>query len=151
MTKEKSSCVLGLAPSSRGVGFAVLIDGNVLHDWGVKSVKSGDKNDRSLSHVCDLIELHKPNAIALEDAWKSSLRSKRVQELQELITETAKAEGIKVQTVSRTQLNLRILKNKDGTRHQIAGVLAAKYSRQLGFRLPTKRRAWTSDPYQMDI
>ena len=73
--------VLGIAPSSRGFGFALMEGKNSLVDWGVKTVK-GDKNARSLSKLADLVSHYQPNVIALEDAWpQGSRRSSRIQAL----------------------------------------------------------------------
>jgi Holliday junction resolvasome RuvABC endonuclease subunit len=146
----KASCVLGLVPSSRGVGFAVMITGNTLVDWGVKPVKSGNKNARSLSNVGNLIDHYKPDVIAIED-YLESRRGPRVQALTVEIIALAGNQKIRVKKYSRKQLNLGVFDGVQGTKHALAERLASQFPKELGFRLPRKRRPWTSEAYQMDI
>jgi hypothetical protein len=143
--------VLGIAPSSRGFGFALMEGDNVLVDWGVKRVK-GDKNARSLSNVANLIEHYKPNAIVLENTRsQGSRRRSRVQALIEDIVELAKEQNITVKRFSRKQLNRGFIKEKRGTKHTLATYLAARFPEELGFRLPPKRQIWMNQDYRMDI
>jgi Holliday junction resolvasome RuvABC endonuclease subunit len=150
--RSKSIRVLGIAPSSYGCGFAVMEGENALVDWGVKTVKGGDKNARSLSHVGNLIAHYQPNVIAIEDTrTKSSRRSARIRALIEEIVILAKDENIKVKRWSRKQVNLGFLSDEQGTKHALAEYLAARFPKELTLRLPPKRRAWESDDSRMDI
>ncbi len=143
--------VLGLAPSSRGFGFALMEDKNNLVDWGVKTVK-GDKNARSISKVADLISHYEPIVIALEDAWTHGpRRSSRIQALIQEIVALAESEHIKVKQFSRKQVRLGFLTNGKGGKHALAENLAGRFPEELGFRLPRKRRPWMSEDYRMDI
>ena len=142
--------VLGIAPSSRGFGFALMEGENTLVDWGVKAVKGGDKNARSLSNAANLIAHYEPNVIIIEDGERSRHGS-RVRALTKEIVALAKEEKIKVKRFSRKQVNLGILQDGQGTKHALAEHLAARFPEELGFRLPGKRRLWTSEKYQMDI
>lgn len=149
--ENKSVCVLGISPSSRGFGYAVMATGNVLVDWGVKSVKSGRKNERCVAHVVDLIEIYRPASIALPDCLKNSRRGERVRAFIEEIADRADGWGIGFNSFSRKQVNLEILRSEDGTKHAIAQTLSTTFNEQLSFRLPKKRRPWTSESYQTDI
>jgi Holliday junction resolvasome RuvABC endonuclease subunit len=149
--KNENKGVIGIAPSSRGFGFAVMTTKSGLVDWGVKSVKSGKKNERSLSHVVKLIEIYEPRLIVVENCLKNRRKGERVRALIDEIVALAGENGIRVKTLSGKQVNLSILRNEAGTKHQIATSLANKYGQQLSFRLPAKRRAWQSESYQMDI
>jgi Holliday junction resolvasome RuvABC endonuclease subunit len=138
--------VLGIAPSSRGVGFAVMEGENTLIDWGVKTVK-GDKNVQSISKMANLIDHYRPDVIALEDVQSKEFRRRsRVQALIGEIMEMARDERIKVKTFSRKQMH-----STHGTKHASAQYYANRFKEELGFRLPEKRRITTSEPYQMDI
>lgn len=142
--------VLGIAPSTRGFGFALMEGENNLVDWGVKTVK-GDKNARCLSNVANLIAHYKPSVIALENILaKESRRSARVRELIREITALAESENLKVRKFSRKQLS------NDSTKQEIrkyglAESLAQRFPQELGSRLPRKRRAWMTEDYRMDI
>ena len=52
---------------------------------------------------------------------------------------------------SRKQVNLGFFQDADGTKQALAEYLATRFPEELGFRLPRKRRLWTSEDYQMDI
>lgn len=142
--------VLGIFPSSRGVGFALMAAGNTLIDWGVKSVKSGNKNARSLSKVGDLIDHYHPDVIVVEDG-RGSRRSARVQALTEEIIRLAEGECIKVERYSRKQVIGGFSSNDKETKQGRAEYIAARFPEELSFRLPTRRRPWTSEDYRMDI
>ena len=143
--------VLGLAPSARGVGFALMEGPNTLLDWGIKTVK-GDKNARCLSKVADLITHYEPNVIALEDASpQGSRRSSRIQALMQNILALAEHENLKVKRFSRKQVRFGNFTGGRGTKHAFAASLAARFPEELGFRLPRKREPWMSEDSRMDM
>jgi transcriptional regulator with XRE-family HTH domain/Holliday junction resolvasome RuvABC endonuclease subunit len=150
-SNSKHGRVLGIAPSTRGFGFAIMEGDNILVDWGVKAVK-GDKNARSLSNVAGLIAQYKPNAIVLENTHApGSRRSSRVQALIQEIVSLAENEKIKVERFSRKQLNRAFTKEEQGSKHTLAKYVAARFPEELGFRLPPKRRIWMNQDYRIDI
>jgi Holliday junction resolvasome RuvABC endonuclease subunit len=142
--------VLGIAPSSRGFGFALMEGENTLIDWGVKAVKGGNKNPRCLANAGNLIAHYKPNIIAIENS-QGSRRGARVQALIKGIVALALDENIKVKRFSRKQVNDGLFRDGQGTKQSVAEYLAARFPEELGFRLPRKRRLWTSEDYPMDI
>lgn len=146
----KNIRVLGIAPSSRGFGFALMEGENTLVDWGVKPVKSGDKNARSLSNFGNLITHYRPNVIVVEST-QGSRRGSRVLALTHEIVAMAEEEHIKVKGFSRKQVNLGFFRDEHGTKQALAEYLATRFPEELSFRLPKKRRLWTSENYQMDI
>jgi len=149
--RSKYVRVLGIAPSSRGFGFALMEGKNTLVDWGVKAVK-GDKNSRSLANCADLIALYQPNVVALEDTRaKDSRRSSRIQALVEKIIVLAKGGNIEVKLFSPKKVRLKLLSDEKGTKHALAESLVNRFPDELGFRLPRKRRIWMSEDYRMDI
>lgn len=152
MTKQTGNVrVLGIAPSTRGVGYAVMEGECVLVDWGVKSVK-GDKNARSLSHVAGLVELYAPNVIVLEDTGaKESRRRTRVSALVREIIEMAGQEEIEVRLVSRKSLHSAFLGTQNGTKQALAEHFAKQFSKELGSRIPKKRQTWSNEDCRMDI
>lgn len=144
-------CVLGIAPSARGFGFAVMTKKNKLVDWGVKIVKTGKKNEQCLARAAELIETYGPKIIGLENYANKAHKNARIGALLEEITAIAKEKGIKLKNLDRKQMNLTLLQNERGTKHEIATLLAAKYKDDLSFRLPQKRRLWQTEAYQTDI
>ncbi len=148
--RPKSIRILGIAPSSRGFGFAVMEGDNTLVDWGIKGVKGGDKNARSLSNAANLMAHYQPEVIAIEDT-RGSRRGPRVKVLAGEIAALARSEDISVKRFSRKQVNLGILRDARGNKYAVAEHLAARFPDELGFRLPEKRKLWDAERYQMDI
>ncbi len=150
-TPSKNVLVIGIAPSSRGVGFAVVEGAEVLIDWGVKTVK-GDKNARCMSHVGNLINRYEPDVIAIEDARSGiGRRSPRVQVLLLEIADLARRNGIELREFSRKHMTMRTLGTKRGTKDALAEHIATVFPEELGFRLPGARRPWMSVDSRMDI
>src|ERR1039458_4290126 len=89
--------ILAIAPSTRGFGFAVLEGQETLVDWGVNTVKKGDKNKQSLAKVEKLITHYQPGVLVLEDASaKNSRRSPRIRKLSQQIIKMAANRKISV-------------------------------------------------------
>jgi Holliday junction resolvasome RuvABC endonuclease subunit len=148
---RKNTRILGIAPSTKGVGFAVIEGEHDLVDWGVKSVK-GDKNARSLEHVILLLQKYRPGVLAMENICsKGTRRSRRIQTLAKAILASAMVEKLEVHVVSRQALNTTFLGDERGTKHEIAEQIAKHFSKELGTQVPKKRRAWENQAYQMDF
>jgi len=149
--KSENECVIGIAPSARGLGFAVMTKKNRLVDWGVKVVKTGKKNEQCLARVAELIETYEPNVIGMENFANKAHKNERIRDLLVEITAMASEEGIHIKNLDRKQMNLTLLQSERGTKYEIATHLAAKYKQELSFRLPKKRRLWQTEAYQTDI
>ncbi len=125
---------------------------NVLVAWGVKSVKGGDKNARTLSNVGNLIAQYQPEVIAVEDTRsKGSQRKSRIQALIEQIVRMAQDENIKVKRFSRKRVNLDFLSDEQGTKRALAEYFANRFPEELNLHLPQKHIGWTSNDCRMDI
>jgi len=143
--------ILGVAPSSRGFGFAVLEGQEKLVDWGVKSI-TGNKNIGSLAKVEELIVHYQPGVIVLEDySARDSRRAPRIQELGKKIVSMAKNHQVTVVLLSRQQVKRAFFPDGQGTKQALAEMQAARFPEELGSRLPAKRRPWMSEDYRMDI
>ncbi|MBA4148840.1 MAG: hypothetical protein H0X66_12060 [Verrucomicrobia bacterium] len=143
--------ILGIAPTSRGFGYAVLEGGETLVDWAVKSAK-GDKNADCLKEVEAMFKCYEPGVIVLEDASaEGSQRSPRIRKLiQELVSLSSK-HGIKAELFSRDQVKRILLSEGEGTKHDVAEAVAKRFPEELGSRLPPKRKLWMSENYGMGI
>lgn len=143
--------ILALAPSTRGVGFAVLEGKDSLVDWGVKSVK-GDKNSQSLLKIEALIAAYQPGALVFQDfAHKDSRRSARIRTLGRQVVEVAAKLKVSVTLFSNEQVRQVFFEDGQGTKHAIAEVLAQRFPEELGFQLPPKRKLWESEDHQMAV
>ena len=139
---------LAIAPSTRGIGFAVL-EGEKLVDWGVKPV-TGHKNAGSLAKAEELLALYHPALLALEDA-ESTRRSLRIRKLHKQLLAVAKQRKLKVKVLTRAKVRGAFFADGEGTKHALATILAERFTEELQFRLPAKRRAWMSESYGMGI
>lgn len=150
-TNSKPFRVLAVAPTTRGIGYAVMEGPDALIDFGCKEVR-GDKNIQSLARVEKLIQDFQPGILLLPkvDA-KSPRRAPRIKTLHQQIIKAAEKLKLKVALLSASQLRSRIFGNQKGTKHQLAETLAQQFPDELASRLPPKRRAWTNEDRRMDI
>jgi Holliday junction resolvasome RuvABC endonuclease subunit len=142
--------IIGISPSMWGFGFALLEGNNVLVDWDAK-ITSKDKNARCLKEVDRLINLYAPDAMALFDYSAGSKRSLRVQRLNRCMIALAKKHRIKVELFTPEKVAQLFFPDGGGTKHDMAEVLAKRFSDEIGFRLPPKRAAWMNQDRRMDI
>jgi RNase H-fold protein (predicted Holliday junction resolvase) len=149
--RSKHARVLGIAPSTKGFGFAVLEGQASLVDWGVKSVK-GNKNTQSLVKIEELILQYQPAVLVLQDALdKHSHRSARIQTLGRQIVSLGTRHRVSVALISIERLNGAFFTDGKGTKHARAELFARRFPEELGSRLPPKRKAWMSQDSRMDI
>lgn len=143
-------CVLAIAPSTMGFGFAVL-DGNKLVDWGIKTV-TGNKDRECLRKLEDIIRHYKPGVLILEDyAAKGCRRRQRIKNLGNQIVALARKQDLRLRMVARQQVKRKLLPNGKGNKDDIAEVIADHFPEELGTRLPRKRKPWMREAYQMGI
>lgn len=144
----KEMRVLGIAPSSRGFGFAVL-EGDNLVEWGVRTAKRENKNSKLLAKVKDLLTMCQPEAIILEDISPPVRRASRIRDLHTEIIEAARTERIKIVILPRRKVREAIVSDESGTKQEVAEMLAKRFPEELGAHLPRKRKAWMSESHQM--
>ena len=146
----KQKRILGIDPSTRGFGFAILEGPGSLIDWGVKHVR-GNKNERCLMLAEDLIERYQPDLVVVEDcADKHCRRAQRVRELIESILKLAKGRSIKTRSFSRQAMRAAFSQFGAVTKHQIATAIA-KHFPELAARMPPFRKPWMSEDDRMSI
>jgi len=132
--------ILAIALSTRGFGFAVLEGNQILADWGVKSIE-GDKNKGSLSKLKEMIVHYEPDVLVLENtSIKPMRRSARIQTLTKQVSSVAEKSNIPVRLFSREHTRRFFFGDGKETKHDIAKIIAERFSDELGFRLPPKRR-----------
>lgn len=142
--------LLAVAPSTRGFGYAVL-EGDTLVDWGVKPAR-GDKNAHCLKEVATLLALYAPAFLVLEHhAAPDVRRAARIQTLGTDLAALAASRTVKVKRLTRTQVRKAFFADREGTKHELATLLAEKFPKELKHRLPRKRRPWMSEAYAMGI
>ena len=124
----------------------------MLVDWGVKTVKNGNKNARSLKKVKELIVHYQPGVLVLENASaKNSLRSPRIRRLCRQISKLATAHKVNVRLFSRDQVMKTFSADGQGTKYALAEIVAKRFSDELSQTLPPKRKLGDSEDSRMSI
>ena len=94
------SRLLALAPTSRGLGYAVLEGEGSLIESGYTSVRKGDKNAQCLGKAEKLFALYRPDALILENVVaKGSRRHSRIKRLHRELETFAKKRKLAVNIV----------------------------------------------------
>jgi hypothetical protein len=152
MTQLTSDKVLAIAPVSRGFAYALFESVDGLVDWSNKEVRRvADKNAQCLVFIERLLRLHRPPIVALGD-WRDprSRRSLRIRLLLARIADHAAATGIVVATYRRADVAAVFEGQGARTKYDIARA-AARLLPELAVRVPSRRRPWQSERYQMAI
>ena len=117
----------------------------------MKSIK-GDRNARSLIHVRERIKYYRPDVLVLEDALAAdSRRLSRVRKLFGRILKTAADQKLQVEALSRKEWRHLFFTEGEGTKQEMAEILAKRFPAELGPILPPVRKLWMSEDYQMPV
>ena len=150
--QPKHSCILAIAPSTKGLGFVVLEGQETLVNWGVKTVTKGNKNAQSLAKVKKLIAQYQPATLVLEDASaKGSRRAARIRTLTKQIVKMGATLKVNAKLFSRDQVMKTFFADGGGTKHLLAEIMAKRFPEQLNLQLPPRRKPWMSEDYRMGI
>ena len=140
--------MLAVFPSSRGFGYAVFEGPKSLVDWGVKGVRTTQKNFESLRKIRELLAFYRPDVLVLEDyEGPGSRRAKRIQTLINLMAAHAHQEGMATAFFSRGEVRacFGLI-----AKRQIAEAIARKFP-ELEPRLPPVRKIWMSEDRRMSM
>src|ERR1035438_1516295 len=118
MNKSEHFRILAIAPTTRGVGFAVLEGKDSLVDGRVKTVQE-DKNANSLTKVEELIAQYQPGVLVLQDT-KDSRRSQRIRALSQKIAALAETRNVSVKLFSQEQVQRTYFADGLGTKQEPA-------------------------------
>jgi hypothetical protein len=148
---QKQFSILAITLSSRGFGYAVMEDENRLISYGNKAFKN-DRNARSLIQIEKIIARTNLDLLVLQDVnAKGTHRAPRIKQLHRKVMALAKKHKIKVAKISRKELRVALLDREDGTKHEMAELMAKQFPDELAAYLPPKRKPWTSEDARMDI
>ena len=154
--KNKNSnqvCILSIAPSARGFGFAIMKDAKVLVDWGTRRYADKDqKNSQLLPKIENLIARFQPGLLVLPDAFEKG--SRRAQWIRKLVKQTmllARRHGIEVGLVPQEQLRQFFFAGRKGSKHARAKIIAERFPEELADLLPPERQAWMPEHHQMQM
>src|SRR5689334_13571256 len=118
--EQKVNRVLGIAPTSRGLGYAVLDGPDRLADWGLK-IPAADRDSRLAHHIEKLINVYAPDALVLLEFWKANQKvSKRTQALGACLLKIARSRHVKTVIMSRPRLNRLLLGRSKAGKYEAA-------------------------------
>jgi RNase H-fold protein (predicted Holliday junction resolvase) len=147
-----AGAILAIAPTTRGIGFAVLDEQDVLADWGIKTIKKENKNVQSLKRTDELIAHYQPGVLVLEDASaKNSLRAPRIRRLCRQIIKLAATRKVSVKLFSRDEVMKMFLADGEGTKYAVAKIVTERFSEELSQKLPPKRKLGNSEDSRMYV
>jgi hypothetical protein len=148
---SKQFRIIAIALSTRGFGFVVMEGEKTIIEFGCR-VADGDKNAQSIAKVEKLLNLYQPSVVVLQDVKaKGSRRYPRIKRLSRQIKVMAEKRKIRVKFISGTKMRTVLLGNPEGTKHEIAEMIAMQFPDDLASRLPPKRKLWKSEDARMDI
>jgi len=144
--------ILAVHATAKGLGYVIFEGPQSPIDWGVKSVRTKEKNDQCLVLVEELLGRFCPDVIVLEDAAaKGSRRSERIKRLYRAVLALAAARAVETHAYSRTRIR-RCFDEAFGAsrKHEIAQTLAVLLP-ELAHRVPPIRKLWQSEDVRMGI
>jgi hypothetical protein len=147
---EEPQLVLAIFTTKRGFGWVIFEGPHGLIDWGRREAR-GDKNRQSVAKVTKLINWYKPDVLVLEDAIaKHSRRRKRIQLLQQDLTEVASSFGIDTEHISRSEIKAVFEARGAKTRYGIAAAVAVEFP-TLAPWMPPPRKIWREESPRLSI
>jgi hypothetical protein len=143
--------VLAIYPSTRGFAF-VLFEGALSPvDWGVKEMRGGGKNARSLAAIGAIVERYRPGVLVLQDTTAyGTLRARRIRKLNAAIGEMAEEFAIPTIAFSRTEVMTAFSHVRPRNKHELAAAIA-KHIPAFERYLPPPRKPWMSEDVRMNL
>lgn len=152
MTAVRSfrSLVLGVYPTSRGMGWVVFDGPFGLLDWRTVEAKK-DKNAKCLKMLKALLTKFEPETVVLEAFGRgTATRSLRIINLCKAAVAIAADHGAEVAVYTKREVQACFDAAGAKTRHEIAEAVARNVP-TLRARLPRKRRAYDTEPSCMAL
>jgi Holliday junction resolvasome RuvABC endonuclease subunit len=134
---------LGIAPTTRGYGWAAFNSPLNVYDWGLVFVRS-DKNLRCVKHFERLLDRLQPELVVMEEPSRQVFRTKRVLELHRLLKSVAHLKQIEVATYRRDQVQSTFAMVGAHSQQEIAESIARHFP-DLAHRVPRRRSAWMGE------
>ena len=149
---SKQVRVLAVSLSTFGFGYAVMENEKSLVEYGKRRI-TGDRHKASFKGIDKLIARSQPDCLVLQDVnnAKGTHCVDRIKKLQRAIVRFAKEQKLAVKIISGREVRDALLGNEKGTKHEMAELLAGRFSNELASQLPPKRQAWMNADARMDI
>ena len=141
--------VLAVYPFSRGFAFVFFEGPDSPFEWGVKDLREGDKNSRTVEGIKKLVDRYRPEVLVIEDTtdggWR---RTSRIRKLYRMLVHFAHAEYVDLHRCSKKQVKECFASVGASTKYEIAKAIATQ-TPAFAHRIPRFRKPWMSeDPRQ---
>lgn len=141
--------ILGIDPSTRGFGFAVLEANGRLVDWGVAEVYS--TNDKEfLNRIEAIIGRYSPAVVAVEDLETNTRRGERAKRRINALVGYAQLRNIQPAILSSSEVRSIFGVSKRTSKYDLATAIVSAFP-ELEAILPPKRKPWKSEDERMNI
>jgi hypothetical protein len=141
---------LAVHPTSYGLGFAVFEGPLRLIDWGVHRA-TGNKNEKCLQFLDELITRYKPRVVLLEDRDRQERqRSERIRRLVRSATFAIRRKGIVLQRISHRRVRTLFESHGAKTKLQIATSIVELLP-ELAPHVPPIRKPWMPEDPRMGM
>ena len=141
MNTEQFKAVLGLHPTSRGMGWILATSPVDLIDFGVIRAR-GDVNLKCLTRFTEIVDLFSPAVIVLRDMGGERIeRVERIKTLVSAMVRTAKLRNVEVKLFRESEVKKHFERFGKKTRDDIIAFLADNID-ALASRRPPKRQTW---------
>lgn len=147
MKYRSTAFVLAISPSPRGFAFVLFQGPSSPFDWGVKEVRGGEKNARTVAAIKKLIDGYRPETLVIEEP-EGSRRGPRIRVLHRSIIQLASTEKITLVRYTRLQIRKTFASENARSKSEIAKAIATRIP-AFAPRVPPARKIWMSeDPRQ---
>ena len=150
MKSEKYEVILGLHPTTKGMGWVLATSPVAMVDWGIIHAR-GDKHAVCLKRITELVSTFSPAVLVMRHAAGSNRkRTKRIQKLITSVLALARGRGIEVKLFADKDVRRKFERFGISTREEIAKLLATNIE-ALSSRLPPKRKPWKSEDARLGL
>lgn len=151
MTPTPFELVLAIHPFSRGYAFALFEGPLSPADWGVKEIRSGNRNTRALAAAAALMARSRAEILVLEDCSEPGHgRARRIRRLLRLLANAAEGAGLETAHYARDCIRECFKETGAATRYEIAQVIAARLP-AFEDKLPRPRKPWEAEDQRMAL
>ncbi|UYN96062.1 MAG: hypothetical protein KIT25_03715 [Enhydrobacter sp.] len=143
--------VLALFPASKDLAFVYFEAPLSPIDWGLKHLRSKDKNAQALAIVERLCNAMRPDVVVIEECVLSkSRRDPRIKRLYSLIAIYAHTENIPLACYSRKTVMKTLSESGAVTKRQIAQMIASNIP-AFARHLPGPRKPWNAEDRRLAL
>ncbi len=150
MRRLVSSSVLALEPNARGLSFVFFEQEGKLADWGIHEIRNL-KNIRCRRRALTLLRRLQPDFVVMENTHAmGARRQRRIIELLGQMKADANQMGLQVSLISKRTIQEQFCVFGTGSKDDIATAIATMVP-ELAEKLPSRRRIWESEHYNMGM